>query len=514
MSRTKNSIKNSFISVIFQAISLLLNFVVRMFFIKYLTTTDLGINGLFTNILNVLSIAELGIGEAINFAMYKPLANNEIEKIKKIMKFYKKVYLIIGAIITIAALSLMPFLSLFMNDIEYTLRIAIIYFLFIANTTVSYLFSYKRNLLIADQKMYITSICKYIFYTIFKIFQIVYLVLCKDYIGYLIIQVIETIFEYASIAIVADIKYPYLREKVEGKIDEENKKEITKNTKAMMMHKIGDVIVNSTDNILISKIVGIIAVGLYSNYYMITSSLTMVYNQIYSSITSSVGNLCVNADSNKKYDVFKKIDFLTFILYCCSSVILFNALNDFIVIWLGEDYLFNISIVAIICVNFYLAGMRKSVQTFREATGLFYKDRWKSIVEAIVNIIVSVLLGIKFGVLGIFIGTTITYLTTCCFIESYILYKYCFNEKFHHYIIDFLKRIIILVVSCTISYYFYNLIDCILIIKFVIGFCLSSFISMAIIVIFYFRDDSFKWSICFSKNIFAKLFKRKKQKKE
>lgn len=505
MSRTRNSIKNSLVSVFFQTIELLLNFLVRIFFIKYLTKTDLGINGLFTNILNVLSLAELGIGEAINFSMYKPLAEKDFNTIGKILNYYKKVYLAIGGIITILSILLMPFLGLFLGGVEYSNRIAVIYLLFVANTTVSYLFSYKRNLLIADQKTYITAILKFIFYTIFKVLQIVYLTIWKNFIGYLVLQVIETILEYFSIAIAANKIYPFLKKKSDEKINEKYKKEIVKNTKAMMLHKIGDVVVNSTDNILISKIIGIEAVGIYSNYYMITSSLNLIYSQIFSAITSSVGNLCVDEDENKKYNIFCRLDFLTFILFGISSIILYNVFNDFILMWVGKEYLFSNLIVIIICLNFYLAGMRKAVQTFREATGLYYKDKWKAIVEALVNIIFSIILGKKYGIAGIFIGTTITYLTTCSFIEPFVLYKYCFNTRFIKYIFEFVKRITIIILIILLSSIICNLIKFNLILRFIAKILISTFIGCLIIYIFYYKDSNFHWILSLCKNKIKKI---------
>lgn len=452
--RVENSIKNTIISIFFQGFGLLINFIVRIFFIKILGSEYLGLNGLFTNILLVLSLAELGVGEAINFSLYKPLAEKDIAKCQLLMNVYKKVYIIIGIFITVIGIGFMPFIPYFINEMTGLEHVNIIYILFVLNTSLSYFFSYKRNLIIADQKMYIATIYKNIFYVIFKIAQIIYLIIFKDYIGYLVLQVLATVLENVFISIKAEKIYPFLQGEQSSKLDQATRNEIVKNTQAMMMHKIGNVIVNSTDNIILSKFVGLIAVGIYSNYYMITYSLTIVYTQIYASLTASIGNLCVDSSKDRQFDVFKKINFFTFWLYSFSAICLLILFNPFIELWVGKEYLLNFDVVIVICINFYVTGMRKSVLTFREAAGLFYKDRWKSVLEAIINLIVSIILAIKFGIIGVFIGTLISSIAVCVWLEPYILYKYGFEKTLILYLLDYFKKLF-LMFSVAVGVYFY-----------------------------------------------------------
>lgn len=459
MSRSKKSIKNVMVAIISQGIGLLISFVARIIFIRTLGAEYLGLNGLFSNILTVLSIAELGVGEAINFCLYRPLAQNDINKCKMLMQFYKKIYIIIGVVILIVGISITPFLSFFLKEMPNINNINIIYILFVINTATSYFFSYKRNLIIADQNRYIATIYRYVFYFILNVLQIIYLLLVKEYIGFLIMQILNTIIENIFVSKKADKMYPYLKEKEKIQLDKDTKNEISKNTKAMLMHKLAGIVVSSTDNILLSKYISLAAVGIYSNYYMITNALTIIYNQIYNSILASVGNLCVKADSIKKYNVFKKLDFLTFWLYCFSSICLLCLINPFVEIWVGKTYLLSFNVVIIIVINFYINGIRKSVLTFREATGLFYKDRWKGIVESIVNLIVSIILVKKYGIFGIFLGTAISTITVCGWIEPLVLFKYGFNLKLKDYLKDYIKYLLITLVLGTTTYYICSMIS-------------------------------------------------------
>ena len=508
MSRSEKSIKNLIVALVGQSIGLVISFVARIIFIKILGSEYLGLNGLFVNILSVLSLAELGIGEAITYSLYKPLAQNDIKKCQMLMQFYKKTYTIIGITILCLGIAITPFLNYFIKELPNISDIYFIFILFVTNTAVSYFFSYKRNLIIADQKRYIATAYRYIFYAMLNIIQIVYLIIEKNYIGYLLIQISMTIIENLLISVKADKMYPYLKKNKKIPLDRETKGEIVKNTKAMMMHKIGGIIVSSTDNIIISKFVGIIEVGIYSNYYLITNALNIIYGQLYSSILASVGNLCIENNIEEQYLVYKRIDFLGFWIYSFSSICLICLLNPFIDIWIGSQYLFPFYVVLIITVNFYIYGMRKVNITFREATGMFYKDRWKAIIEAIINLIVSVILVKKLGVFGVLLGTFISSITVCVWVEPYILFKYVFKKKLIEYFKEYFKYTLITVIIGIVTF------DLCLLVKFENVFmsflfkCIISIIvSNLLLVLIFYRDDKFKFFFKTIKQILSKKIK-------
>lgn len=511
MSRTRSSLINFFFAVLGQGLGLIISFIARIFFIKILGSEYLGLNGLFTNILTVLSLAELGVGTAITYSLYAPLANKDEKKCQMLMQLYRKIYIVIGLFILIVGIAITPFLSVFIKDLPNIPNINLIYILFVVNTAISYFYSYKRNLIIADQSRYIATIYRYGYYILLNIFQIIYLVITKDYIGFLILQIIFTFLENVSVSLKADKMYPFLKDKTKRKLDDGSKKEIIKNTKAMMMHKVGDVIVNSTDNILLSSFVSLTAVGLYSNYYLITNALNIVISQVYNSITASIGNLCATDSPKKQYNVFKKINFLTFWIYCFTTTCLVILVNPFIEIWIGKEYLFSMSIVLVIIINFYLSGMRKSVLAFREAAGLFYRDRYKPIFEAIVNLVISIILAIKFGTIGIFLGTLISTVTVCFWIEPLILYKYEFHIGVKKYFIDYIKKGLLMVGICLFVY-----ILCLpslgnIYINFIYKLLICIIVPNMTLFLIYKNSNEFQY---FYKNLFLKVIKKIKEKKE
>ena len=502
--RTSSTIKNLFWAFIGQGIGLIISFISRIFFLKILGSEYLGLNGLFTNILTVLSLAELGIGTAIIYSLYRPLAVKDELKIKQLMFFYKKTYIIIGIIILILGIAITPFLKYLINDIPNIDYIWLIYILFVINTSVSYFYSYKRNLIIADQNRYIATIYRYLFYILLNITQIIYLVITKDYFGFLVLQIIFTILENIFVSKKADEMYPFLKDKRKYTLDKETKIELFKNTKAMMMHKIGTVVVNSTDNIVLSSFVGLTAVGLYSNYYLVIYALTLITDQLYNSVKSSIGNLYAIEDSNKSYDIFKKLDFLTFWISACCTCCMISLYNPFITIWVGEQYLFSMDIVIAIVINFYLKLMRKSILSFREAAGLFYKDRWKPILESVVNLVVSIILAKKIGTLGVFIGTIVSYVFICIWVEVYVLYRYGFKKSIKIYFKNYFIELTIVIILCLLTFSACYLIPQAGLVGFVIKVIICFCIPNVILYFVYRNSNEFKYF----KKLFFKIFKK------
>lgn len=365
--RTKNSIINLITAIIGQLFGVIISFVSRIFFIKYLGAEYLGIDGLFTNILTILSLAELGVGSAMTFSLYKPIAEENKEKIKSLMNLYKISYRIIGIIVIILGACMLPFYRNLMDEVPNINNLNIIFMLFVLNTAISYFYAYKKSLIICNQKKFITTIVKYTTYFLMNLMQIVILAVTHNYILFLICQIAFILIENICNSIIANKMYPYLREKNIEKLDVEEKKKIKNNVFAMLFHKIGSVVVNSTDSIIISKYIGLVAVGIYSNYYMITNALVIITNQIFDAIVASIGNLGTTNDTKKINGVFDRIFFLNYWVFGMLASAMAVVMNDFITIWVGEEFVFDIYTTYIIIISFYLRGMRKSCITFRDA---------------------------------------------------------------------------------------------------------------------------------------------------
>lgn len=445
--RSKSSAKNLVVALIGQAFGLIISFIARIIFVKFLSDEYLGLNGLFTNLLTMLSLVELGVGSALVYSLYKPLADGDNEKVKSLMDLYRKAYNIIGGVVLIIGILFIPFYRYLISEVPSISHLDFIYILFVLNTAISYFYSYKRSLIICDQKRYIATIYRYVFYFLLNVFQIIVLFLTHNYILYLITQVVFTWLENICISIKADRMYPYLKDKNIKKLDKKELNAISKNVRAMLFHKIGGVVVNSTDNILISKLVGLIAVGMYSNYYLITSALDTITAQFFNAITASVGNLGACTNSKKVKETFNTTFFLNYLIYGVITVCLLILFNPFIEVWLGKKYLFDFGVVLVITICFYLKGIRKTCLTFKDALGLFWQDRYKPIIESIINLVASIILGIKYGVLGIFMGTIISTVTTSLWIEPYVLYKYYFKENIIDYLYRFIKYTLVVVLT-------------------------------------------------------------------
>ncbi|MEA4967940.1 MAG: hypothetical protein VB048_07490, partial [Bacteroidaceae bacterium] len=407
----------------------------------------LGVNGLFSNILTLLSLAELGVGIAIVYSLYKPIADNDEITIKGLMEYYKVVYRAIGLFITLVGFSLLPFLNYVIKDANYVGNIEIIYCIFVLNTSVTYFLSYKRSMLIADQKKYVETKIHYFVFFLSNLIQILSLLIFGNFILFLIISLISKVIENFVIIRYVDKRYPYLKKTKGAKLNSNERKSLSVNIRALAFHKFGSIIVNSTDNIVISKYLGLAWVGLYSNYYIITSALVTVLSQIFGSVTASVGNLIVTSSNEKTVDMYFNIMMVNFWLYGLTCILFYILANDFITLWIGEQFLFNKAIVFVLSVNLFLNGTRKTTLLFKDAKGLFWADRYKPIFEGILNLIISILLVQKIGFIGVFVGTIISNIFSTFWIEPVVLFKHGFNIKVSTYFLKYFKHLLISIIA-------------------------------------------------------------------
>lgn len=443
-SRTYNSIKNIFFSIGNQIITLFLNFFSRFIFIKILGAEYLGINGLFSDILMMLSLADLGLGNAMVYSFYKPLAEKNHKKIGELVNFYKKIYQFIAISVSVIGFSLVPFINIIVKTDKVIPNLTIYYILFLMNSVASYLFVYKSSIINADQKGYIISIYSTIINIIRIIIQIIFLLLTRNYIVYLIIQIVCTLLNNIFIAHKADKIYPFINE--EYQLNKEEKRSIFSNIKSVFLYKVSGVLLNGTDNILISTLVGTIWVGYYSNYNMITGTISKFITTAFSSLNASIGSLVVDDDYKNRYSIFKILQMISFWIAGFCFVSIYILIDDFIILWIGEKFVLNQAILLAILFNFYIACVLQPIWSYREATGLFRKIKYIMIITAIVNLMLSVLLGIKWGVAGIITASALAKLTTYFWYEPIILFKEYFNTPSKKYFIHHMFNLIVVMV--------------------------------------------------------------------
>ncbi len=501
-SRLDVTFQNITYSVVGQIISIILSFILRIIFIKTLGDNLLGIDSVYTNVVSMLSLAELGVGAAINYSLYKPLSTDDIEQIKSLMNFYKKIYRVIGGIIFVLGLILTPFANSILGE-KADEPINMLYFLlFVASTAVSYFYSYKRTIIIADQYRYITIVYRYIFFSLMTLIQIFVLLFTQNYVLFLWIKIICTFLENLLVSKKADKMYPYLKNTDSRPLDKKTKEEIKKNSYAMSLHKIGGVVVNSTDSILISQFVGLIQAGIYSNYAMIISALNIVINQVFTAVVASVGNLGALGAKKELNRVFNTTFLIGMWVSLYTSGMLIILLNTFIDIWLGQGMKFSKVTVYLIVFNFFLIQVRRPVLTFRDALGLYWYDRYKPLLEATLNLAISLYLGSTYGLNGIFVGTSISMIVTSLWIEPFFLYKKSLGSGLEKYLLKLLLWSIL-------GFFFTYLSDLIsskittflevpviiLIVKFIMG----SIILNVLLLIMFIKDNSFKEVVSIAK---------------
>ena len=490
--RTKNTINNISASFLSQFLNQIIIFVVRTVFIKTLGAEYLGINGLFTNILSVLSLAELGVGSAMVYSMYKPIASGDSDKIKAYMDLYKIIYRAIGSVVIAIGFVLLPFLDFFIVNRPDFINIELVYVLYILKTGSTYFFAYKQSIFRADQKVYIITMWTSVFTFIRSVAEIVFLIVTKSFVVYLILTIVANYAQNIYLAYKANKDYPYLKTKAVVKLPREEISELFKNVKAMFLNKISSVILGSTDNIILSKFLGLVVVGIYSNYSMIITVIKTTFYTIFDGITPSVGNLCAAEDSSgQKYKIFKELLLLNSWLTGFCSVCLFILFNPFIDLWVGKDYLLDSFTVAMIVLSFYIQTSTTAIGLFRSATGLFYNDRYYSVAQCIINIVVSVVCAKILGVSGIFIGTSIAMLSTTFWKQATLVYKEVLDRNPIHYFLIYGKYFIMAVGSICIIEIIDNAIDLAGIARFVFLIVLCIVVYNLIFIIWMHREEEF-----------------------
>ncbi|WP_270665802.1 lipopolysaccharide biosynthesis protein [Faecalimonas umbilicata] len=445
MSRTTNAIKNLEFGILGKIVNLVLAFASRTIFIYFLGSAYLGVNGLYTEILSLLSFAELGFGSAMTFAMYRPVADDDHEKIVKLLDFYKKIYRIIAGIITVLGILLLPFLQYIVKGADWlsVTELRIYFLIFLLNTVVGYFVTYKYSYLNALQKNYINTNIDTIVSTVSYFAQMLIMLIFRNFLLYLLVNSFVLTISRIGIAIYLNKKYPILKEKPVIHLSAEEKRPIFKEVRGLMVHQFASVAVHSTDNILISMIsgLGVVAVGYISNYNMLMNSVLAFVTILFGSVTSGFGNLVATSSIENYHKVFKEINFLNFWIYGFCSICFWILVPPFITLWIGADKLIDNTSFLLIIINCYLMGQSAAFNNARVAKGNFGKDKNWALAQAIINLVVSIVAGYYWGLVGIYIGTVVSRLVYVVF-RPYSTYYFLFEQSSREYYKKFLHYFI------------------------------------------------------------------------
>lgn len=489
-------------------IALILSLIARMVFTRYMAQEYLGLSGLFTNILSMLSFVELGIGPAITFSLYKPLAENNIEQVKSLMYLFKNAYRIIGAFILIVGVLFTPFYPFFIKDVTGVTNLDLIYILYVANTGISYFFSYKATLIIADQNQYIRNFGHYSFLIITNIAQIIVLICTQNYILFLTIQVFFTFFENLILSSIADRMYPYLKDRNVQKLKKVDLEPIIRNIKAMVLHKVGSIVVSSTDNLLISKFLGLAVSGSYANYSLILNALNTILAKVFDAVVASVGNLNASENVEGLQKVYSRLYFLNFWLYGFCSISLFCLVQPFIEVAFGKRYLLDPLTVIALVVSFYATGMRHAPNVVRSAAGLYYKDWPKPIFESIVNFVASIAFLKMWGTAGVFLGTIASTVLVCAWVEAYVVYHDALHLPFKSFFGNYIKYAASVLLAGAFTWGVCHLVPTTGLTGLIAKIFVCAVLPNIVFLIFYFKDINY----IFFAQLFCKGIKQMREK--
>lgn len=499
-SRIKNTTRNILFAMSAYLLQTVLSFIVRRYFIFYFSEEYLGLNSLFANVISLLSFVELGFGTAIVFQMYKPMADNDEEKVRQLLQYYKKCYSIIGTIVLCAGLCVLPFIGYFKAKApNVNVSLTLIYLIYLMNTVVSYFLSYRRSLLYTSQRNDIESKINIICNFTLIVGQLIVILTLQNYYLYIILIGLVNLLNNLLVYILTQKKYAIFVKKPNSKLSPDTIKTIRKDIFALFFHKIGGTVVYSTDSLIIFIMLGAATLGIYSNYLMITAAVTTLIGLFLNAVRSSVGNSIAKESVEYNQQVFKKLNFLYMWLVGFCSIAIFVLSDSFIKIILTknteQNLLFSKEVVFLIALSFYCLQARYMVCVFKESAGLFYEDRIKPLVEAMVNLIVSIFLANFIGIAGVIIGTIASDVCVCMWIEPKVLNKFYLKTSNKKYFFTLFVRTLITLLIGGLTYFLCNLVPNENLFNLAVRFFICAVVPNLLFALCYFWTPEFKYYV-------------------
>lgn len=451
--KKERSILNVAVSIFFRIVLFLGSFLVRRYLIRFVGNDVNGVHSLYLSVIGVLSVAELGIGDAIIFCMYKPIVEGDTAKVSVLYSLFQRVYTIIGVVIAVAGCAVMPFLPyLAKGYASLDVNLYLTFGLMLISTVLTYFFSAKMSLLNAYRNNYIATTITSIGQLLQQVLQIIVLFRTQSFVWFLCCRIVAVLVQWILTDFVTSKKYASILKHIPVQIDTSTRGDILQNVKAMFMHRIGGVMVNTIDSIIISTFIGIAILGKYSNYTTIMTAMTSVLILFFTPLTSTIGHIFVESKDNTK-QYFNFFYALNFSLGCVFFLGYYSIIDELIYLLFGPDLELPKSVSFVITVNYFIQYMRQSVLTFRDATGTFYYDRWKPIAEGTCNLVLSIFfvkvfqmaLGDDFAVVGVIAATIVTNILICHIVEPYVLFKHAFEMSPQRYYLQNYGSIVVFV---------------------------------------------------------------------
>ena len=506
MGRTEKSIRNLEFALLSHIVTIALSFLTRTCLVRFLGIEAVGLNGLFTQVIAAISLAEMGTGTAIVYNLYQPLAEGNHEKVSQLMNLFRTAYWIIAAATMVIGIILLPWLPYLITDISEDISyIRIVYLMFVFQSAVSYLFSYKIALMQADQNGYIyTQI-----YTVFKLVGtvpvLIALVISKNYLVYLVMNILLSVVTNAYASSVAQKKYPYIDKR--AKLPKEEKRLIFSNIRSLFIMQFAGRVVDSTDNILISSMISTILVGLYSNYMVVIGAFKQLSDKLMGAAAASMGNLFVTDDTDGKEKNLYRLSFIFYIFASIASVGIYSCIQPFVQLWLGGEYLLDLPVVFVLCFLNFVSIIYEPLKNAMFLTGYFAVGRNISFASAMTNLIVSVILGSQIGLIGIFIGTMTTYVIEIV-TKTYYLFKQYLKRSTKHYIVLWVKMTLAFLAEMGVVHIISSRLVLSALPAFLVMGVLSILITLITVTLVFFRTDLYAYVLWLLKTNIKKLLRR------
>lgn len=503
-SRTEKAIRNTFVTTACQISYLIASFICRTIFTQMLGKEYLGVKGLFTNILTILSFAELGMGSALVYRLYAPLAREDHDKIKLYMRLYRRIYAAIIAVITLLGIAFIPFLEYLVEAPDVKENLTLLYCLYLADTIVSYIFVYKKSLLIADQKDYIVSLFTQAFNLVMNVVQCILLILTHDFVLYCVAGILFSLMNNIVCSWYVKRRYCYLGEPVQGSLGKEDAKGLVKDVKGLMFTQVSATAFNGTDNIFISAFIGIGYVGILSNYTLLLTTVNALMNKVFGSITATIGNLAVGSDREKTESVLNKMFFLNTAIYGYLCVGMVLLMKEFVTeIWLTDEYVLPSGVIILAIIELFFRSIHYPLHITRDAMGYFSEYNWLYLVAALMNLVLDYLLVKPLGMSGLYIATILCRGLTY-FVDIYVVYHFGFKKSATKYLLLILKWIVFLGISVFVSWQAIGLIPWKGIGGFALRILMITLVYGVMLLLVYSKSEEWKYYLQLGKKILKK----------
>lgn len=506
MGRTENSIRNFKFSLIAQIVTIVISFVTRTCLVRILGIEAVSLNGLFTQVITAISLAEMGVGTAIVYNLYKPLADGDHEKVSQLMNLFRTAYWIIAGATLLIGILLIPWLPYLITDLSSDISyIRIVYLMFVFQSAVSYLFSYKIALLNADQNGYIYTRIYTVFKLIGTVLILIVLIISRQYLAFLGANIMLTISTDLYASHVAQKKYPYIKKR--AKLPKGERKQVFSNIRNLFIQQFAGRVVDSTDNILISSLISTLLVGLYSNYMVVIGVFQQLSDKLLIATAPSMGNLFVSDDTDSKENNLYRLTFIFYLFASIAAVGTYACIQQFITLWLGEEYLLDLPVVFVLCFLYFVAIIYGPLKYAMYLTGYFDIGRNISFISAIINLVVSVILGKQIGLIGIFIGTLCTYAVEIV-AKTYYLFKMYLKRSTKQYVFLWIRMMLVFLAELWIVHFVNQKLVLSPLPAFLVMGLLSVLLTGVAVTIAFFRTDYYAYVLWLLKTYIAKFFSK------